>query len=515
MSKLDFIKKLYDGKNCYSDHMSDEEMEMLHIRSSVESIVADMLDKGKIVFLTGNPGDGKTFIIKALKTAIEASNAYVQPDFNKITDYASVATIIASCYDTGQAALLAVNEYPFMLFCKALKEISINAYQEINNVKKNILTLDISHMLTGKIAIIDLNERNLLAADRSLAGELLDKFICLLSSEQQYDKTLIANVTALSIENVKARLIELFNLASVSCEHFSIRDILGAFSFILTACTRDDYEGDPYYVSIFNGTNPLLQAISQFDPIYLSIPSLDEQLWNGEITTGWQLDVPDKWPSSTEFDEDVEGAVKCFMHIKRKYYFENDDGEALLTLQPDEIKKCTEIFTSFEAQKKRIKEKLIRSINKLFLPSSDDRKLLHIWTTHRYDMSQEASIAVSSKAVDSSELELLMPRPADWLKGLEYVPNHVILKPKGVDKPRLVLDVNFLKTLEAVEEGYPVGLLAPQYEQSAIMFLQQLDDHMLAEENDDGEIIIASRKKSYKKTISIIDGKYDFEEVDQ
>lgn len=55
MSKLDFIKKLYNGKNCYSDHMNEDELGFLHIPSGVEQLVSNMLDKHKLVFLTGNP----------------------------------------------------------------------------------------------------------------------------------------------------------------------------------------------------------------------------------------------------------------------------------------------------------------------------------------------------------------------------------------------------------------------------------------------------------------------------
>ena len=74
------------------------------------------------------------------------------------------------------------------------------------------------------------------------------------------------------------------------------------------------------------------------------------------------------------------------------------------------------------------------------------------------------------------------------------------------------MDVDFLRTLDAVENGYPVGLLAPQYEQTSARFLRQLDDNGISDENDDGEIIIASRKKSYKKSIFITENKYSFEE---
>ena len=138
--------------------------------------------------------------------------------------------------------------------------------------------------------------------------------------------------------------------------------------------------------------------------------------------------------------------------------------------------------------------------------------MLRIWTTHRYDYSTDISTAVSSRYVDANELELQMPRPNEWLKGMEYVPNHILLKPKGRTEPELVLDMDFLRTLDAIENGYPVGLLAPQYAQTAARFLRQLDDSGLSEENDDGEIIIASRKRSYKKSVYIIDNKYAFEE---
>lgn len=134
------------------------------------------------------------------------------------------------------------------------------------------------------------------------------------------------------------------------------------------------------------------------------------------------------------------------------------------------------------------------------MPTSEDKKQLRIWITHRYDFSTDISTAVSSRYVDASELEIKLPRPNDWLKGMEYVPYHVVLKPKSMDEPELILDVDFPRTLDAVENGYPVGLLAPQYEQTAARFLRQLDDNKLTEENDDGEIIIA---KQPKKSTSI------------
>lgn len=513
MSKLDFVKKLYKGKNCYSDHMCKEELQLLHIPSSVEQLVSDMISKGKIIFLTGNPGDGKTFIIKAIDNIISTHKTYVQTDLNNESNYQYVVDDIIKCYIENRSAVIAVNEYPFLRLCRQIKEQNEDIYEEIQDAKKSAITYDnISSPLIKKIAVIDLNERNFLTTDNHLLDELFTKLQNLLKDDAAYYPVLQYNINAISYTPIKIQLIALLELAASECEHFAVRDILGAISFILAACTTEEYSNQKYYNAIFTSDNKFLMAIKQYDPIYLSHPDIDEKLWNGEITEGWLIDIPLEWPNSKEYEDDVDKAVECFKNVKRKYYFENIDGQSLFELQPNEIKKSIEIFSHFEAQRKKIKEHLIRSINKLFLPSSNSKNQLFIWTTHRYDMSIEVATAVSSRHVDSSELEIKMPRPADWLKGLEYQPNHITMKPKNGKNPVLTLDVDFLRTLDAVENGYPVSLLAPQYEQTATMFLQQLNDNGFAEENDDGEIIIASRTKSYKKSVFIQDGKYSFEE---
>lgn len=508
MSELDFIKKLYNGKNCYSDHMGESELRLLHISSKAEDIIVDMIAHGKIVFLTGNPGDGKTFIIKAIRHRLD-EDVYIQTDLNNIKDYSEVVKDLIALYSHKKPAIIAVNEYPFMQLCRQLRKESRTLYNEIQNAKRNVLAYDISSPLYSSIAVVDLNERNMLGADYNLLSGLLDKMVSLLEEAARHNSTLSYNLKAFKNDFVRNQILSLFQLAAAECEHFAVRDILGAFSFIFTACTTEEYSGSFYFTAIFEGTNELLKTLQQFDPLLLSQPSLDEALWNGEVTEGWIFDIPEHSPVEIE---DVDEAYARFQTIKRQYYFENVNGKKLAELQPDEIKECTSLFTDFAARKKKIKGSLIRSINKLFLPSSDDRKQLHIWTTHKYDMSQEAAVAVSSKAIDAAELEIQMPRPADWLTGLEYVPDHLILKPKNADIPRLVLNIDFLRTLNAVEKGYPIGLLAPRYEQAASMFLQQLDDDGFSEANEDGEIIIASRNKSYKRIIHIQNGRYDFEE---
>lgn len=512
MENVSFIKKLNRGKNCYADHMSTDELQLIHITSRLESIIPEMLDKGKIIFLTGNPGDGKTFIIKALDEVIKRHNAFVETDANNQSAYNDLINNIISCYDEGRPAIIAINEYPFLQLRKQMKEASTIIFDEIIVAKKNAITYDTSFDLKNRIVVIDLNERNLLDPDNHIISTLFDRFIELLRSQSNPSRTLSYNLKALSIPEIKNQVLSLFQLVATECEHFAVRDILGAFSFFLTACETDDYENERYYSAIFTGDNILLKAIQQFDPIYLSLPELDEKLWNGEISLGWIIEAPTQWPCSNEFDDSPEEALACFKEIKRRYYFENVKGLDLVSLQPSEINECARLFTSYDTQKKKTKERFVRAINKLFLPSLEDKRQLHIWTTHRYDISISAPVAVSSKAVDSSELELLMPRPADWLKGLEYLPDHFILRPKNATTPSLRLDIDFIRTLIAVEKGYPINLLASHYEQAASRFLRELDSKGFSEENDDGEIIIADRSQSNCFKMNIQDDKYGFSE---
>lgn len=87
---MDFVRKLYRGKNCYSDSLTSEEIELIHIMSTTEIIISQMLEDKKIIFLTGNPGDGKTYIIKALDAVINKVNAYVETDLSSIEDYSDM-----------------------------------------------------------------------------------------------------------------------------------------------------------------------------------------------------------------------------------------------------------------------------------------------------------------------------------------------------------------------------------------------------------------------------------------
>lgn len=510
MNALEYIKKLYNGKNCYSDHMEQNELDVLHIESNVEKMIEDFLSQRKIVFVTGNPGDGKTFLIKSIS---KPADVYTETDLNNVGNYSEVANCVIKCYEDSRPAIVAANEYPFLLLLKEIKQQNTQLYDEIVTVRDGAIVYSNSLTRPEKVIVVDLNNRNLLDRDRHLPEMIIKRMCDLLKDEENISDTLKYNLKALDDSFVRGQVISLFNLVTLGNEHYAMRDIMGAFAYVLTACEFEDSRDMPYYEALFSGANNLLLAIQKYDPINLTIPSLDERLWNGEIKDRWVLGIPGTYPNDEQFDDDADSAIELFKSLKRKYYFENIGGSDLFALQPSDILRY-DLFNVFEAKRKQIKETIIRSINKLTVPSDSNRSQLQIWTSHHFNRSLDTDVWVSSSFVDARDLELYMPRPSAWLTGMEFMPNHLILRYRrndvGDECPSLYLDMDFLRVLESVDDGYPVSLLPPQFIQSINTFLQQLANNNLSEEYGDGEFKVASHSSNYARTILIINDKYSF-----
>lgn len=515
MNNLQFIKKLYNGKNCYSDSLTEEEIALLHVASGVENIVKSMVAENRIVFLTGNPGDGKTYIIRALEVFLKARHIYLQTDMNSVTDENLQIVIeqISNCYHGNKSCVIAANEFPFFNLIRATKQIDIVLYNELIKAKRNVIMYGYPTVDLRRICIIDLNERNLLDKDRSIAPSISKKLVDLLVESKGINRVLDYNIAALQIEQVNTQLQRIFSLVAMCGEHFAIRDILGTMAYMLVSCTFDDDADDDrfYYDAFFSGENDLMSAAASFDPVLLSIPSLDEQLWSGKMVDGWLLGAPEKWPWELT-ENSVEDATTLFKSIKRKFYFENIYAKELSLLQPTDYIECERIFTSIKStsEMKRTRSMIINSINRLFLSTDEEKERLRIWTTHSYDLSREAGAAVSAKYVDASDLELAYPEPVSWLKEMEYAPRFLVLKRKGHSIPKIELDIELLRGLISIKNGYPVSLLSGQYEQAISQFTQELSASPIAREYGDGEIQIANRRDSTYKRIFIDDNKYCF-----
>ena len=510
MDNLQFIQRLYNGKYCYSDSMTEEQISLLHIASGVEDIIRLMVEQRRIVFLTGNPGDGKTFIIKALKDILDG--IYVETDMNRLadSDIDHLMDVILDCYEQNKPCIIAANEFPFHKLTTHFKSKSERFYKELMEIKRNILIYGNQTIELKRICIVDLNERNLLDEDCYVIKTVLDRFTNMLQPYCTSNTILSHNVKALKSSLPQQQLINIFAYISMSGEHFVIRDILGALSYMLVSCTDPDQEGDGYYYNaLFDGNNELMSFALQFDPILLSCPSWDEKLWNGEVKDGWQIDCPQKWPIDISKDiGTVEDAVQLFKSIKRKFFFENCFSQALVDLQPQDFNICIDILVKIKQEARSIKRRLIKSMNKLFLASDEESEQLRIWTVHSYDLSRTTGAAVSTRYIPTEELEIVAPVPVAWLNKMEYVPSFIVMR--SIKRPDVKLEINMdlLRSLILIENGYPASLLSSQYEQVVTQFVQALCAADIAKDYYDGETLIANRREGSCKKLRISNAKY-------
>lgn len=510
MEHLDFIKKLYNGKNCYSDFMTKEQLDILRIESNVDNLIDKFIKMKKMIFLTGNPGDGKTYIIKSHYESINDNDVYVNTDINSLgtEKLSEFADKLIKIYNCGYACLIAANEFPFLQLQKILKIKCKNLYDELNECKKHNIVFENDVPYTCKrCVVIDLNERNLLYtqqdAKRGLSN-LFKKTIKYLNSEKIILNSILKNnIMHLSDINVQSKIINLLNYVAFSGEHYVVRDILGftSYLFVSSIINEDD---KMYYDAIFEceSDNNILIKLKKFDPILVTKPSLDEQLWNGEISNGWLFGKPSHYPFECD---DTNDALQLFKSIKRRYYFENTNATSENFI--DEIYRT--IIKMFKHPEKIENiEKIILAMNSMYLCNETEQNNLLIWNTNRYDVSIPYKAAVCTKQIYKDKFELLAPDRDKWLENYEFVPSYLLFRIKKHHDIFLKLDINFLTILLKISHGYPVNLVDSHYEQLINGFMRKIENTSDCTNAD--SIIIANRRNNDKLKIKIDDNVIKF-----
>lgn len=516
MNNLQFIKKFCKGSSCYSDHMDAEEIQLLHIKSGTEELVQDFLAQRQMLFITGNPGDGKTYLIKTFDNYVAENNITTVPDVNSEKDLHALAERLSHVWKTHSGCVVAVNEYPFLQLLKEIKQVDVEMYEELSRQHSlsRVLLSSISH--NSRIVVIDLNNRNLLATERRMPEKILRSFLELLKPHLGENRQLDENICSLSEEYVQRQLNSLFSLVELTGRHFSMREILETISYMLTNCVPYDEQNEnekclPYYDAIFEGGNALLDQLQTFDPIYVSLPLLDEALWNGEALEDWEFNVPNQYPF--ELSNEVE-ALDAFKSIKRKYFFENSQSSVITKSILDEYQECQKMFASFEQRKQEHMRTILRGLNKLFISQTNYDDRLQLWSIHNYDQTREPRTAICRRFISKREFELYIPVLPDWLNKMEYTPNSMVLSLRGrEDSPKLTLNVSFLRVLLRLNTGYPLCLVSQEYLKALRSFTSRLEAYnakfrgrdKFIEDNED--IIIANRVTGHNQHITIISDK--------
>ena len=338
---ISFVERLYRNANSYADQLTTDELDWIHIDLGLDDYLLNCARDGLQVVITGNPGDGKTFLIERLRESLVSTyNAVVITDANECAD-AETLSAWRSCDQNHRAFILAINEWPlFELRRLARREGFAPVDEAVRQVQHAVFYGAPPEPRQGRVAVVDLNLRNVLVPSVVLSAVARltdDRFIGDLSSADPARR----NADRLRTDRVQQRLSALLIQASRRGEHTTMRQLMGLVAYLLTggadSTGRIMSQGDGRYLYanlVFDGgEGPLFDLVRRsFDPARVTHPELDEELWRGTTNPQHWLDPNDVplAPANVALEEQE----RCFKVAKRRFFFEHVAGEDLIGLLP-------------------------------------------------------------------------------------------------------------------------------------------------------------------------------------
>ncbi len=421
---ISFVEKLYRNANSYADRLTLEELDWIHVDLGLDEYLLEAAKEGRRIIITGNPGDGKTFVIERLREMLVSTyDAVVITDANACS-YSEILNSWRSCDENNRAFILAINEWPlFELRRLARTEGFAPVDEAVRQVRSAVYFGDPPAAPEGRVAVVDLNLRNVLAERVVVAAVdrlTADRFVSDLAEADPAR----CNVERLRSERVKSRLAALLEQASRRGEHTTMRQLMGFVAYVVTGGTdstgRIVSQGDGRFLYanlVFeDGIGPLFNLVRRsLDPAMVTHPDIDEHLWRGTTNAGDWLDPSDvPLAPATCAEEDRE---QCFRIAKRRFYFEHAQGGDLLRSLPSDEKEFDRVLHEGLQGDPHLVREMVLAVNRFFEPdcAQDDDARLTLWQSHRYDVrAPSAFVALYSQSADAISAD--GPRLAGWVE---------------------------------------------------------------------------------------------------
>jgi hypothetical protein len=488
---ISFVEKLYRNANSYADRLTLEELDWIHVDLGLDDYLLDCAKQGRQVVITGNPGDGKTFVIERLREALVSThNAVVITDANACTD-AEILSSWRSCDANGRAFILAINEWPLFELRRLARTEGFDPVDEaVRQVRTAVYFGNSPAPPQGRVVVIDLNLRNVLA-QRVVIDALDrltdDRFVSELADADPAK----ANVTRLRSERVKERLAALLEQASRRGEHTTMRQLMGFLAYVITGGTdstgRIMSQGDGRFLFanlVFEGgIGPLFDLVGRsLDPAIVTHPDIDEELWRGTTDPNDWLDPSDVplAPASCA-EEDRE---RCFRVAKRRFYFEHARGDDLLRFLPSDEADFDRVLREGLQGDPQLVREMVLAVNRFFEPdcSQDEDDRLTLWQSHRYDVrAPTAFVALYAQPADQISAD--GPKLAEWVEA--WLPSD--MKRVGQfsltaanahgDPSRLLIDREVYLTLREAAVGLGRSTWSRSVARKVTRFVDELHRH--------------------------------------
>lgn len=510
---LQFIRDFYRGTSAYADHVDEELLSYIHLRTKLDDAIIMAAEAGKDIVLTGNPGDGKTHIIRMLKSKLEQlpTPAVVELDASTLSN--------EEIYERWNRAQ---NEHaPFIIAINAAVLYSVyNSYPDFAPVREAYSQMVHSVVFhneeteTGSIVVFDLSKREV------LTSEILEQAILKLTADDHYEEckecplydVCVAKKNRYLLNNTlfQKRLSIILQRVSLKGYHATLRELQGFIAYLIfgnRSCQQlnQTAENSQYDLVnlIYSGKGPLFDAIRvAIDPINISHPIWDEKILLNDID-------PDSWVDGYEVPAEAIAYDNddLFRLKKRQFFFFNIYGDELLKILDDDAAR----FQDFLSQDNgRIIKDLISKLNGFFGAVNVSNTKLQIWTGHRYN-NEPRKIFISAGSIKKSEFSIGRPTLLKSMQnGIDMTSNYIRLEKKDTPSIFLKVDFEMYLLLNEAERGVPVLFMESDLVKKVWRFIEQLQSYKEIDNEDTVEIGLmdVQNKRTIMVTVDREDNKY-------
>lgn len=507
-SCLQFVRDLYRGKSAFADGVRQDDLKSIHVGTRLDSAICKIVSQGKDVVLTGNPGDGKTHIIRILEEQLASSDYEVELDASTKTNN--------DLFNHWQQAH--ANSKPFVLAINAAVLHSLyeshSDYQPIAEAYEQMIHAvnhDESVAPVENVVVFDLSNREILTPEiiNAVIAKLTDDchYIecanCPLGTSCPVDR----NRRLIQTELFKQRLYAIAERAILKGHHATVRELQAFVSYLIfgdrdcSMIARTTGNNDYEVVNlVYSGRGKLFDAFREsFDPVFVSHPSWDEKILMNAI-------APDTWePGFVPPVETIDAYnLDEFNLRKRQFYFFNRNGQVLLDILDDDIAS----FQHFLQQSdKAIIKDVISKLNAFF--GRTEKNELMIWSGHRYNNSPR-NVLISTGSMKAKKFVVSHPRLLPAMKaGIDMAENYLRFSPKDCTSVFLKIDFAMFSFLSAAERGVPVLYMESVMTKRVWRFVEQLQ--RCVEQDDDAvevSLFDIQNKMEYKVEIDLDEKKY-------
>lgn len=512
-SNTALIQTLYRAAAACADHHDPATVRLLHIETRVDDFVRERARDGGVLFITGNPGDGKTHLLRHLEADLRAAKVEVRLDANEEPAHELIAAIDETVKRRSHGIAVAINEGILVsLLNRAGDRPWVAATRELL-MRPYVYRRDAPQAVDG-VAVVDLNLRNNLAPEivRAALRRLLDQAApcegCPRKSCRLQNNA--ARLTSAPVE----RLVELLDGVARGGFHATMRDLQGFLAYIVSGAEdcagfKNGKDGLAFWDAAFiGGQGPLFDAVRTRDPSTHTAPLLDDRLWRGVDSAGdWIGDPPDIAATTETLDD----RLALFMTKKRRALFEHNAGAQILADAGSPAERALrDVMQPGGAAVRRI----VGLLNRFFDRDEDDADVLHLWVTHRFD-AQPNRFAASRHSIATVDLEVLVPRLRPEVVNAfpDFRPNFAMLCHKRQPDPRdgLRIDRQLLVALVAAEQGLPAPFRRGEPEARVAAFFDRLTK-LRGDASDalvDVKLVDMDTGANFKVGVDLAQGRYE------